>query len=118
MTAELKRSALRPKQRLLRALGADLISNESVALVELVKNAYDADAQNVVIRFVPPLTEGEGAVEVVDDGYGMSADPIANTSIEIATGNRQCGATSARFKRTFLGERASAASPQSNWRKA
>ncbi|MDO3704076.1 ATP-binding protein [Micromonospora sp. C28SCA-DRY-2] len=105
MTTDPAKSALRPRARLLRALGADLISNESVALVELVKNAYDADAQNVVIRFVPPLAEGEGAIEVVDDGHGMSADTIANTWIEIATANRRRGATSRRFGRAFLGEK-------------
>jgi signal transduction histidine kinase len=105
VATEPARSALRPRARLLRALGADLISSESVALVELVKNAYDADAQNVVIRFVSPLVEGQGAIEVIDDGHGMSADTIANTWIEIATANRRRGATSRRFGRTFLGEK-------------
>ncbi|MFG1776827.1 ATP-binding protein [Micromonospora sp. NPDC049048] len=98
-------SALRPRARLLRALGADLISSESVALIELVKNAYDADAQNVIVRFVPPLTEGEGAIEVIDDGHGMTAETIAKTWIEIATSNRTRGGSSRRFGRTFLGEK-------------
>lgn len=36
--------ALRPRARILRTLGEELISNETVAVIELVKNAYDADA--------------------------------------------------------------------------
>lgn len=31
-------------------LGEQLIKNESIALLELVKNAYDADAKNVFIE--------------------------------------------------------------------
>ena len=47
--------SLRPRARLVRALGDELISNESVAVTELVKNAYDADATDVLIRFLEPL---------------------------------------------------------------
>jgi len=50
-------------------LGEELISNERVALIELVKNAYDADAELVVIRFIAPFVEGRGAGEVWDDVY-------------------------------------------------
>ena len=48
--------ALRPKARILRTLGEELISNETVAVIELVKNAYDADAQFVLVRFVEEKT--------------------------------------------------------------
>ena len=43
--------ALRPKARLLRTLGSDLISSDKVAVIELVKNSYDADASVVLIRW-------------------------------------------------------------------
>ena len=42
---------IRPYARLLTMLGDQLISNERVALVELVKNSYDADASWVKISF-------------------------------------------------------------------
>ena len=37
-------SPFKPRARMLLQLGDQLIKNESIALVELVKNAYDADA--------------------------------------------------------------------------
>lgn len=46
---------LRPRARIVRTIGRDLISNEIVALVELIKNAYDADASRVRIVFEEPL---------------------------------------------------------------
>ena len=63
------RGALRPKARLLRTLGSDLISSDKVALIELVKNSYDADAGVVLIRFRGPLNAGEGGIEVNRKSY-------------------------------------------------
>lgn len=79
---------LRPRARLMKALGEELISNEQVALIELVKNSYDADATIVVVRFIGPLHEGEGAVEVWDNGHGMGADNIQPVWMDIATDHR------------------------------
>lgn len=42
-------SPFKPRARMLLQLGDQLIKNESIALVELVKNAYDADASKVTI---------------------------------------------------------------------
>ena len=42
---------LRPRARLIRTIGEELISNDTVAILELVKNSYDADAHNVEIIF-------------------------------------------------------------------
>jgi len=43
---------LRPRARFLRTFGDELISSESVAVVEIVKNAYDADASHVLVRLI------------------------------------------------------------------
>src|SRR5690606_25411889 len=54
MTAAKKISgtaAFQPRARLLKLIGAELISDDVVAVTEFVKNAYDADASNVTIRF-------------------------------------------------------------------
>src|SRR5260221_648717 len=40
---------MRPRARLISLIGEELISDEAVAVVELVKNAYDADATKVAI---------------------------------------------------------------------
>ena len=37
--------------RIIAHLGEDLIKNESIALLELVKNSYDACATNCIIDF-------------------------------------------------------------------
>lgn len=68
--------ALRPRARLLRTLGVDLISSEKVALIELVKNSFDADATAVIVRFRGPLAPGESSVEVWDDGHGMDVTTL------------------------------------------
>ena len=41
--------AFRPRARLVSVLGEHLISDQAVGLVELVKNAYDADATEVEV---------------------------------------------------------------------
>ena len=41
----------RPYARLLTMLGDQLIKNERIALVELIKNSYDADASWVKVTF-------------------------------------------------------------------
>jgi signal transduction histidine kinase len=84
-------------------LGEELISNERVALTELVKNAYDADANLVVIRFVDPLEEGTGAIEVWDNGHGMTPETVRGTWMEIATPHRHRAALSEGLGRRVLG---------------
>ena len=43
--------AFKPKARLLLQLGDQLIRNEAVALFELVKNCYDANASFAKVSF-------------------------------------------------------------------
>lgn len=71
---------LRPYARLLTMLGDQLIKNEKIALVELIKNAYDADADWVEIRF-ENFTSDMSIIEnsrivVRDNGCGMTLDTI------------------------------------------
>lgn len=94
---------LRPRARLMSTLGEELISNERVALTELVKNAYDADASLVLIRFNPPLEEGAGSIEVWDNGHGMSPDTVRGTWMEIATPHRHRNHRSESGGRRVLG---------------
>lgn len=72
----------KPRARLLLQLGDQLIKNESIALVELVKNSYDADA-NVVTIYMENVDEPKkGVIIIEDDGYGMSADIVENVWLE------------------------------------
>ena len=44
-------STLRPRARIIRTIGEELISNDIVAIIELVKNSYDANASVIKIKF-------------------------------------------------------------------
>lgn len=74
--------SLRPYARLLTMLGDQLIKNERIALVELIKNAYDADADLVEVRFEdfnPDMTHDERSrIVIEDDGAGMTAEVVRN----------------------------------------
>lgn len=93
---------LRTRARLLHTIGSDLISSESVAIVELVKNAYDADASRVVLNF-GSVDQG-GRLEVLDNGTGMTRSVVENVWLEIATPNRTKKRTSNGGRR-ILGEK-------------
>ncbi|MFC9398544.1 ATP-binding protein [Streptomyces sp. NPDC057027] len=103
MELDSAKAFLRPRARLMSTLGEELISNERVALTELVKNAYDADASLVLIRFSPPLEEGAGSIEVWDNGHGMSPATVRGTWLEIATPHRQKNPRSESGGRRVLG---------------
>lgn len=69
---------------LLSELGEYLVESPHVALLELVKNAYDADASVVTVRIVPQSGKGP-TVEVVDDGAGMTFEQVESYWMRIAT---------------------------------
>lgn len=94
----------RPRARIMKTLGEELISSDSVAIIELVKNSYDADASEVLVRFVGPLVEGKGKIQVLDNGCGMSLDTVKNSWMEPATDSKLNNKIS-RGGRRVLGEK-------------
>lgn len=67
---------------MLLQLGDQLIKNESVALVELVKNSYDADATHVDIILSNIDNKKDGQIIIKDNGWGMDLDTIINCWLE------------------------------------
>lgn len=63
----------RPRARVLQLLGDELIGSPRLAVFELVKNAYDADANEAVVQ-IDLAPEEEPSITVTDDGEGMSLD--------------------------------------------
>ena len=61
-------------------LGEQLIKNDLIALVELVKNSYDADADTVEVRFHnfndDMSTNDNSSIVIEDDGSGMTPKDI------------------------------------------
>ena len=79
----------KPRARLLLQLGDQLIKNESIALLELAKNAYDADASKVDIIMHNPDSVENGFIEIEDDGFGMTADVVENVWLEPGSSYKQ-----------------------------
>lgn len=99
----------KPRARLLLQLGDQLIKNESIALVELVKNSYDADAKFVNIYMENVDDPENGIVIIEDDGYGMSADIVENVWLEpgsdFKTQKIKNLEVSPKYKRLPIGEK-------------
>lgn len=71
--------------RVFTSLGAELVTNDFVALIELVKNSYDAFARSVDIRFQNDEKTGEQIIEVQDTGQGMSRADIIDSWLKVGT---------------------------------
>lgn len=75
--------SIRPYARLLTMLGDQLIKNERIALVELIKNAYDADADSVEVRFEDfdedMSINASSSIVIKDDGCGMTPEKIKSS---------------------------------------
>ena len=99
----------RPRARLLVLLGEQLITNEVIAVVELVKNAYDADAQNVDVILQDVGEPAKGQIIVQDDGSGMSLETVLNVWLEPATDfrkrQREARERTPKYGRLPLGEK-------------
>lgn len=82
------RGRIRPRARLLRTIGAELISSEVVAVIELVRNSYDADATEVQLVFAHPEKPNQASLEIRDDGHGMTRDVLLGPWLEPATDHK------------------------------
>jgi signal transduction histidine kinase len=95
----------RPRARIIRTIGDQLISGPEAAVIELVKNAYDADASKVIVKFIPPLEPGAGRITVSDDGHGMTIADIQDKWMEPATSSKIANRKSPRKNRVMLGSK-------------
>lgn len=87
---------------LLRELGEKLVETVHIALAELVKNAYDADATSVQIIFEED-GHGRSRIRITDDGIGMNFDAVKNYWMRIATTNKEQRNVSTVFGRPLTG---------------
>lgn len=102
----------------IRQLGEELVPDEMTALVELVKNAYDADADYVKIDINTkgkysdePLSypDHKGYIVVEDSGIGMNEDTIIKSWLTISYSSKRAGKDGVKKKtkkdRTPLGDK-------------
>jgi signal transduction histidine kinase len=78
----------RVKPRLFTLLGDQLIRDASIAVFELVKNAYDADATTCTVTLEHLEDPSRARIIVQDDGSGMDEDIFENVWMVIATDYR------------------------------
>ena len=88
-----------------KLLGSQLISDRFTAIIELVKNSYDANATEVKIDFINTLGKN-GKIVISDNGDGMSKNDIATKWMRIGTNNKRREKFSSEpFNRIYLGEK-------------
>ena len=79
---------IRPAGRHILTIGRDLIQDPHAALIELVKNAYDADSPDVAITF--ERTDGESyRIIIADHGHGMTRDTVTEKWMVPSTSDKQ-----------------------------
>ena len=89
---------------LFRELGELLVGRDSTALIELIKNAYDADATQVNVHGSNLDRPEDGTIVVTDDGNGMDSITFQNGFLRVASRLKEQGERrSARFNRRFTG---------------
>ena len=86
--------------RIIRELGERLVKQPEVAFVELIKNAYDADATVCRLTHDP-----QQAIEVSDDGHGMTLAEFQTGWMRIGTSVKESERLSRTFHRVITGEK-------------
>jgi len=97
----------RPRARLLQLLGDQLIGTPRLAVFELVKNAYDADAETVTVT-LKGLRTANPTIVVEDDGDGMALATIRDIWLVPAHDHRELQRKAlkrTRLNRLPLGEK-------------
>lgn len=82
MSEEIKEKHFKPKAHILTLLGEELIKSPVMAIYELVKNSYDADAKKVEVYFKDVDDIEKAAIIIEDDGIGMTSEIIEDVWLE------------------------------------
>lgn len=88
----------------IQRLGLELVAKQETALIELVKNAYDAEASRVTVDFTNYDVPG-GTLVIEDDGIGMSLDIIREAWMRISTVNKRDNPISPNYGRIRAGRK-------------
>jgi signal transduction histidine kinase len=99
MSTAHRTASFQTQGRLLQELGERLVARADVALTELIKNAYDADALTCAVEF------RDDELEVRDDGHGMTEKEFLSKWMEIATPDKQRHRESKGFHRSVTGSK-------------
>ena len=95
---------IRPAGRHILTIGRDLVQDPHAAVIELVKNSYDADSPDAVIAF-ERKDNGEYRISVADHGHGMTRDAVINTWMVPSTLDKEDRACRSPGGRTMQGRK-------------
>ena len=70
--------------RTIRMLGRENVSSSIIALTELIKNGYDADAETVTLT-LKKASQQKGQIIIEDDGEGMNFNQLKNNWMVVGT---------------------------------
>jgi signal transduction histidine kinase len=86
---------------LLEELGKRLVGKPYIALAELVKNSYDADATEVTVELDPT----NGRIVVSDNGHGMTFEEFQSYWMRVGSRHKEELKFSRRFRRHLTGSK-------------
>ncbi len=92
------------KGKVARLFGRESVSNSIVALCEIIKNSWDADATEVKIIFENPESE-RGKIHITDNGSALTLQEFENTWMVVATDDKEKHPVTKKFKRPKVGEK-------------
>lgn len=95
---------LRFSTNILRRLGEELNPNPDQGLLELIKNAYDADARHCTIELLNTHQAG-GTVTVMDDGHGMDREGIEEGWLVLGRSSKNINMPTTRLGRLPAGNK-------------
>lgn len=84
-------------------LGEELVARQETALIELIKNAYDADATQVLVTF--SRKDGETTLDILDNGSGMDRGQLVEGFLRVAGGNKVDHPRSPKYRRQRAGRK-------------
>ncbi len=90
--------------KLFKHIGRNQIDSETIALIEIVKNSYDADATEVFITF-DNVNKNNGEIIVTDNGHGMTPTQFKNFWMRPGTAHKEEEQTSPIYGRVMLGRK-------------
>ena len=89
---------------IINRLGLELVTKSETAVAELIKNAYDADANLVTLKYIDSHEIG-GTLIIEDDGEGMNREKLINGFLRLATSDKIHDSVSKKYGRAKAGRK-------------
>lgn len=87
------------ESRILKELGEQLVSDPQVAMTELIKNSFDADATTCELQL------HDNSIFIIDNGHGMTIAEFKSRWMTIATSNKEQQKYSRHYSRKLTGSK-------------